>query len=80
MDNQAAIAISHHPEFHMCMKHINIAHHFLYNLIESGTIKTTYIQTHENLADIFTKGLPWPLHQDLTYGIGVLSNQGGVLE
>jgi hypothetical protein len=79
-DNQAAIAISHHPKFHACTKHIDIAHHFLCNLIESGTIKMTYIQTCENLVDVFTKGLPQPLHQDLTYGIGVLSNQGGVLE
>jgi hypothetical protein len=79
-DNQAAIAISHHPEFHARTKHIDIAHHFLRDLIESGTIETTYIQTRENLADVFTKGLPRPLHQDLTYGIGVLSNQGGVLE
>jgi hypothetical protein len=73
-DNQAAIAILHHPKSHAR------THHFLRDLIESGTIETTYIQTRENLADIFTKGLPRPLHQDLTYGIGVLSNQGGVLE
>ena len=28
-DNQSAIAIAHHPEFHTCTKHINIALHFL---------------------------------------------------
>jgi hypothetical protein len=43
----------HHPEFHACMKHIDIAH-FLCNLVESGTIETTYIQTCENLVDSFT--------------------------
>jgi hypothetical protein len=30
-DNQAAIAIVHHPEFHACTKHINISYHFLRN-------------------------------------------------
>lgn len=44
-NNQAAIAISHHPEFHARTKHIDFAHHFLRDLIESGTIETTYIQT-----------------------------------
>jgi hypothetical protein len=61
-------------------KHIDIAHHFLCDLVESGTIGTTYIQTHENLMDLFTNGLSRPLHEDLTTGIGVISDQGGVLE
>jgi hypothetical protein len=62
------------------MKHINIAHNFLHNLVESGTIETTYIQTCENLTDLFTKGLLKLLHEDLTTGIGGISDQGGVLE
>ena len=79
-DNQATIAISHYPEFHAHTKHINIAHHFLHDLVESGTIKIIYIQTGENLADVFMKGLLKPLHQDLTTGIGVISDRGGELE
>ena len=39
-----------------------------------------YITTHNNLADLFTKGLPRVVHQDLTYEIGVIPEQGGVLE
>jgi len=42
-DNQAAIAIAHHPEFHACTKHINIAMHFLCDLVESGTIDIIYV-------------------------------------
>ena len=78
-DNQAAIAIAHHPEFHARTKHIDIAYHFLRDLVKSGTLNLVYINTHQNLADIFTKGLPRITHQDLTYEIGLLPDQGGVL-
>jgi hypothetical protein len=78
-DNQAAISISHHPEFHSRTKHIDIAYHFLRDLIADGTLNTIYVNTLENLADLFTKGFPRQRHEDLTYRIGVLSGQGGVL-
>ena len=72
-DNQAAISISHHPKFHSRTKHIDIAHHFLRDLIANGTLNTTYVNTRENLADLFTKGLPRELHEDLTHRIGSLA-------
>ena len=71
-DNQAAISISHHPEFHSRTKHIDIAYHFLRDLVESGTLDIIYIPSRENLADILTKGLARVLHEELTYGIGVM--------
>ncbi len=73
-DNQAAISISHHPEFHSRTKHIDIAHHFLRDLIAGRILNTIYVNTRENLADLFTKGLPRELHEDLTYRIGSLSS------
>jgi hypothetical protein len=78
-DNQAAISIAHHPEFHARTKHIDIAHHFLRDLVESEIINLVYIKTDENLADIFTKGLPKIPHENLTYELGILADQGGVL-
>jgi hypothetical protein len=78
-DNQAAIAIAHHPKFHTRTKHIDITYHFLRDLVKSGTLNLVYVNTHLNLADLFTKGLPRVTHQDLTYKIGVLPDQGGVL-
>ena len=78
-DNQAAIAIAHHPEFHARTKHIDISYHFLRDLVKSGSLNLVYVNTHQNLADLFTKGLSRATHQDLTYEIGVLPDQGGVL-
>ena len=79
-DNQAAVSIFHHPEFHARTKHIDISYHFLRDLIKSGTLNVVYVNTQNNLADIFTKGLPRATHQNLSYEIGVLPDQGGVLE
>ena len=78
-DNQAAIAIAHHPKFHARTKHIDISYHFLRDLVKSDSLYLVYVNTHQNLADLFTKGLPRITHQDLTFEIGVLPDQGGVL-
>jgi hypothetical protein len=78
-DNQATIAMSHNPEFHARTKHIDIHLHFLRDYVEAGTLELKYIPSHKNLADIMTKGLAHQSHQDLTYGLGLLPVQGGVL-
>ena len=79
-DNQAAVAIAHHPEYHARTKHFDIALHFLRDHVSAGTIDLIYISTHNNVADLFTKGLPRSTHENFTYQIGVMPDQGGVLE
>src|SRR5262249_9164080 len=78
-DNQAAISISHHPEHHARMKHIDIDLHFLRDYVEDGTMKVEYIPTSKNLVDLVMKALPKAAHQELTKLIGLLPGQGGVL-
>ena len=57
----------------------------IYNIIFLGILSKpghsilVYVNTHQNLADLFTKGLPRVTHQDLTYEISVLPDQGEVL-
>ncbi len=57
-DNNAAINLSEDPSLHQRVKHINIKYHFLRERAQSRDIKLSYINTHDNPADIFTKALP----------------------
>lgn len=54
-DNLSAINISKNPVQHSRIKHINIRHHFIRELIEDKVISIEHIRTKRQLADIFTK-------------------------
>ena len=56
-DNNAAINLSEDPLLHDRVKHIDIKHHFLRERVQSQDITLSYINTHDNIADIFTKAL-----------------------
>jgi len=56
-DNTSAINIAKNPVQHSRTKHIDIRHHFIRDLVESGDIRMHYIPTDKQLGDIFTKAL-----------------------
>ena len=56
-DNQSGIRLSENPVFHDQRKHIDIRYHFLRECVHRGTSRLEYIQTDEQVADIFTKAL-----------------------
>lgn len=56
-DNNAAITLSEDPGLHSRAKHINIHYHFLHEKVAEKNITLSYVNTRNNLADIFTKGL-----------------------
>jgi hypothetical protein len=59
-DNNAAICLSEDPLLHDRVKHIDIKYHFIRERAESKELKLKYINTKDNLADIFTKALESP--------------------
>jgi hypothetical protein len=75
-DNQAAISISHHPEHHSRTKHIDIACHFLRDMVQKKKLQLEYISTGDNIADIFTKGLSRGAHERLTRKMGITPVKG----
>ncbi len=69
VDNQSAIKFAENPIFHARSKHIDIRHHFVRERMASNEVKVQHCASEENLGDIFTKGLPRPLHEYLSAGI-----------
>lgn len=57
-DNKSAISIAHNPVLHGHAKHIDTRYHFIQDLVRDGTIDIVYCSTHDQLTNVFTKGLP----------------------
>lgn len=56
-DNQACIQIARNPKEHGRMKHIDVKHNHVREMIDENLIEVIYISTNEQLADIMTKAL-----------------------
>lgn len=60
-DNSAALEIARVPKMRPRTKHINIKYHHFRQHVKSGQIKILPIDTKDQIADIFTKPLPFHL-------------------
>ena len=58
LNNQSAIAISRNPEHHGHMKHLDLGHYWLRDVVKAGIINVKYIPTASMPADIMTKTVP----------------------
>lgn len=57
-DNQGAIALAKNPVQHQRSKHIDIKYQFVRSEVQNGTMSLMYVQSEQNIADIFTKSVP----------------------
>ena len=57
-DNTSAINISKNLVMHSKTKHITIKYHFLRELVQEKEVRLEFLNTKEQIADIFTKPLP----------------------
>ena len=65
-DNVSALAIASIPMFHARTKHIEVDYHFVREKVFRCDLLIKFIATHDQLADLFTKGLPSPKFNWLT--------------
>ena len=56
-DNLNALALASNPVCHASIKHIEVDYHFVCEKVLNWDILLKFISTHDQLADIFTKGL-----------------------
>jgi len=70
-DNRGAIALTKNTKDHGKVKHIDIRHHYLRDIVKSGEITIEQVASAENLADLFTKPLPRDLHHRLLIALNI---------
>jgi hypothetical protein len=56
-DSRGAIALTKNTRDHGKVKHIDIRHHYIRELVKSGALTIEKIPSSENPADLFTKPL-----------------------
>ena len=70
-DNQGAVKLVYNPEFHPKTKHISLRYHFIRQAVEEKKITVDYVESKNQLADIFTKPVAEPTFVDMRRRIGV---------
>jgi hypothetical protein len=74
-DNESAIRMADNPVEHSRTKHIAIRYHFLRDHQQKGDIEIAYINTKEQLADIFTKPLDEQTFTKLRHELNILDSR-----
>ena len=72
-DNTSVISISKNLVQHSRTKHIEIRHHFLRDYAQKGDIILEFVNTKDQLADIFRKPLSEKQFVDIRRQLGVIS-------
>lgn len=57
-DNISATQLAHNPIFHARTKYIELSYHFICELVSIGFLQVLFAHSNNQLADLFTKGLP----------------------
>ncbi|GJW18476.1 ribonuclease H-like domain-containing protein [Tanacetum coccineum] len=70
-DNVSVVYMSANPVQYQCTKHIEIDIHFVLDKVAAGHVRVLHVPSRFQYADIFTKGLPYPLFADFRSSLSV---------
>ncbi|GJR66420.1 ribonuclease H-like domain-containing protein, partial [Tanacetum coccineum] len=70
-DNVSAVYMSANPVQHQRTKHIEIDIHFVRDKVAAGHVQVLHVPSRFQYADIFTKGLSYPLFADFRSSLSV---------
>ena len=70
-DSWGAITLTKNTKDHSKVKHIDIQHHYIHELLQSGIIAVEQVSSSSNLADLFTKPLPCDHHHQLLAALNI---------
>ena len=70
-DNVSAVYLSSNPVQHQRTKQIEIDIHFVRDQVAVGHVRVLHVPSRYQFADIFTKGLPYALFDDLRSSLSV---------
>jgi hypothetical protein len=74
-DNESAIRMADNPVKHSRTKHIDIRYHFLRDHQQKGDIEIAYVNTNNQLANIFTKPLDEKTFSKLRNELNILDSR-----
>ncbi|GJW39490.1 ribonuclease H-like domain-containing protein [Tanacetum coccineum] len=70
-DNVSVVYMSANPVQHQRTKHIEIDIHFVRDKVAAGHVRVLHVPSRFQYANIFTKGLPYPLFADFRSSLSV---------
>ncbi|KAJ1588354.1 hypothetical protein NDA12_006582 [Ustilago hordei] len=77
-DNTGTIQVSKDPAQHWKLKHIDTKYHFIRDNVQDGKVRIKYINTADNLADLFTKPVGKTILQCMRQELGLKAQHDAV--
>ena len=71
--SQSTICLTENPMFHARTKHVKVQYHFVREKVLLGDINMQFVNTNNQVADIFTKGLSSTKFTEFQKQLGITS-------
>ncbi|RVW35720.1 Retrovirus-related Pol polyprotein from transposon RE1 [Vitis vinifera] len=71
-DNQSAIRLAENPVFHARTKHVEVHYHFIMEKVLEEEVELKQINSEDQVADLFTKGLSGSKFESFCHQLGMV--------